>query len=575
MRVSQAVVEMLKRHGVEVVFGVPGDTSIELYDAFREASGDIRHVMCRDERSASFMADVYARLTQKPGVCEGPSGGGATYIIPGVAEAHHSSVPLISLCTDIPRRWAGFNVLTEFDQCALFEPLTKWRALLERPEHVGPTFRRAFRVATSGRGGGVHVVLPKDVLAQEFSGTLPDADAECTSFPAYRTRPDPRLVERAAELLSQAQRPVMICGGGAVISGAFEEVAALAEALDIPVATSITGKGSISERHPLSLGVVGDNGGREYAHDFLVEADLLFYVGCRADSTTTVFWSLPPLDTGKVILQLDVDGREVGNSYVLGCGLVGDAKLGLSDLLTALRARGEPKRRGSAERIARRGQEWWAEAQAKMRSDAFPLKPQRIIGELIRTLPPRGVLVVDPGSMTPFTAALFKIGAGRSVVVPRAFGALGYALPGVVGAKVARPDSPVVGLIGDGSFGMAVGEMETITRLRLPVTIVHFNNRTFGWIRVLQKLYTDERYFDVDFCSDVDHAAVARGFGWRGIRVEKASELGPALEEAFRSARATFIDVATQPETEEVPPVHRWLVQAGLCAPLDSRKPEH
>jgi acetolactate synthase-1/2/3 large subunit len=571
MKASQAVVEMLKRHNVKVVFGVPGDTSIDLYDAFREASSDIQHIMCRDERSASFMADVYARFSYKPGVCEGPSGGGATYAAPGVAEAHHSSIPLISLCTDIPLRWTGYNVLTEFDQKSMFGPLTKWQCLLENPDQAGPVFRRAFRLATSGRGGGVHLILPKDVLGDQLSGPLADADAECTKFPAYRTRPDPELVQKAAKLLREADRPVMVCGGGVLISGAWQEATALAEYLDMPVATSITGKGSIAEDHPLSLGVVGDNGGREYAHDFLLEADLILYVGCRTDSTTTVFWSLPSLDSGKIIVQLDVDGREVGNSYSVACGMAGDARLGMVDLLEALKRLGKARNRGSERRIAELGEEWWAQAESQMRSDAYPLKPQRVIGELVQSLPPEAILVVDPGSMTPFTAAYLKIQAGRRVVFPRAFGALGYALPGVVGAKMARPGAPVVGLIGDGSLGMAAGELETITRLELPITLVHFNNSCFGWIKVLQKLHCDERYHNVDFGTDVDYVKVAQGFGLKAVRVGKADELGPALKDAIKSPRPTFIDVATQSECEEIPPVHRWLVNAGLCLGLDER----
>jgi acetolactate synthase-1/2/3 large subunit len=363
----------------------------------------------------------------------------------------------------------------------------------------------------------------------------------------------------------------MVCGGGVLISKAWEEVTALAERLDMPVATSISGKGSIPEDHPLSLGVVGGNGAREYAHDFLMEADLVFYVGCRADSTTTIFWSLPPLDTDKTILQLDVDPREVGNSYALTHGLVGDAKLGLLDLLSAVESSGERRKRGSAERIAERSRAWWAETERQTKSDAYPMKPQRVVSELAQALPHNSVVVSDAGSMTPCAAALLTVPGGRHMVIPRSFGALGYALPGVVGAQMARPKSRIVALVGDGSFNMSVGELETIARLKLPVTIVHFRNCCFGWIKALQKLYLNGRYFAVDFGNSVDHVAVAEAFGLRGVRVEAAADVQSAIQEALKDSRATFIDVATEPENEEVPPVHQWLVKAGLCTPLADR----
>jgi acetolactate synthase-1/2/3 large subunit len=363
----------------------------------------------------------------------------------------------------------------------------------------------------------------------------------------------------------------MVCGGGAVISQAWGEVRALAEHLDMPVATSISGKGSIPEDHPLSLGVVGGNGAREYAHDFLVEADLVFYVGSRTDSTTTLFWSLPSLDTDKTILQLDVDPREVGNSYRVTHGLVGDAKLGVADLLSTVRSLGKQCQRGSVERVRQRSNGWWDANRSQIESDAYPMNPQRVVHELAKAMPLGTIVVADPGSMTPATAALVSVPAGRHIVIPRSFGALGYALPGAVGAQMARPRCRVVALVGDGSFGMSVGELETIARLQVPLTIVHFRNRCFGWIKALQELYLDGRHFAVDFSDSVDHAAVAKAFGLHGVRVEASVDLQPALEEALAARRATFIDVATESEHVEVPPVHAWLVKAGLCEPLHNR----
>jgi acetolactate synthase-1/2/3 large subunit len=560
VKVAEAIVRLLEEYGVEYIFGVPGDTSMPLYDALYDAPAGIKHILARDERSASFMADVYARLSFKPGVCEGPSGGGATYILPGVAEAHASSIPLIVLTTDTPLSGDGKGVLTELDQEKLFTPVTKWRTRVKKADTVPEIIRRAFRIATSGRPGAVQITLPHDTLDEEIGSFQLYAEEECLAYPAYRTRPDPKAVERAVDLLLDAEHPVMIAGGGAVISQAWPEIAQLAEALTMPVGTSINGKGSIAENHPLSIGVVGGNGARDYANRIVEAADLITYVGCRTDSVTTVNWTLPSPTAGVTIIHVDVDAREIGNNYPTAVGIVGDAKLSLADLFNALsvRDRSQAQNQARLDDVKAEAAHWWEEAQKRLLSNSVPIKPQRVMKELNAALPPNTVIVADAGTGTPFTSAFYKSPAGRQVVIPRGHGGLGYAIPGVVGAKLARPEATVVGLMGDGSFGMSAGELETITRLRLPVTILQFNNSCFGWIKTLQALYYEARYVSVDFSPDTDHAAIARGFGLQGVRIEQPEDLGGAIREALDSDQPTFIDVITESEETELPPVHTW-----------------
>ncbi|MCL7452929.1 MAG: thiamine pyrophosphate-binding protein [Anaerolineae bacterium] len=562
MRLSggQLVVEMLKSYGVRHVFGVPGDTGLALYDALdkAQAQGEICHVLARDERSAAYMADVYARVSFRPAVCEGPSGAGATYLASGLAEAHASSIPVIALTSDTPLSLEDRNVLTALDQPALFKPITKWAALVKDAGRVPDVLRQAFRVATSGRPGAVQVSLPMDVLSMEASPASLHAEVACRSYPAYPTRPDPAAVEVAADLLVQARRPVIVAGGGAVTAGAWGELTALAEALGSPVGTSICGKGAIAEDHALSIGVVGSNGRRPYANALLAQADLILYVGCKTDSVTTVGWTLPAPDTGQTILHLDVDPVEIGRNYRTAAGLVGDARLGLADLLAAVRARGSAPRPDPLAPVAGEIEAFWQEFEAKAEAASVPIKPQRVIRALSRLLPAGSIVVADAGTPTPFTAAYLRSAAGRHVIIPRGYGGLGYAIPGVVGAKLARPEATVVGLTGDGSFGMSAGELETVARLGLPVTIVQFNNACFGWIKISQQLLYEGRSFGVDFSAGTDHAAIARGFGLRGVRVEAASEVEPALQEALASGRPTFIDVVSACETEELPPVEKF-----------------
>jgi acetolactate synthase-1/2/3 large subunit len=555
---GQLVVEMLKAYQVRHIFGVPGDTSLALYDALCQAQRDITYVLTRDERSAAFMADVYARVGFRPGVCEGPSGAGATYLAGGLAEPHASSIPVIALNSDTPLSHEGRNVLTALDQPALFAPITKWSILVKQAEHIPDVMRRAFRIATSDRAGAVQITLPMDVLADEVSAPPLHAEAPCRTYPAYPTHPDPAAVERAADLLSQATQPVIVAGGGVVTATAWTELTALAETLGAPVGTSICGKGAIAEDHPLSLGVVGSNGRRPYANDVLQAADLILYVGCKTDSVTTAGWTLPPLTTSQVILHLDVDPAEIGRNYPTAVGLVGDARLGLAGLLAAVHARGVQPRPDPLAALAGDVAAFWADFEAKAAATTTPIKPQRVIQALARLLPDDSVVVADAGTPTPFTAAYLRSAAGRRVIIPRGYGGLGYAIPGVVGAKLARHQATVVGLMGDGSFGMSAGELETVGRLGLPLTLIQFNNACFGWIKVSQDLLYDGRCFGVDFSADTDHAAIARAFGLRGVRVEDPEDVAPALQEALSADHPTFIDIVTECEVTEMPPVEKF-----------------
>jgi acetolactate synthase-1/2/3 large subunit len=555
---GQLVVEMLKAYGVRYIFGVPGDTSLAFYDALCQAQGEINYVLTRDERSAAYMADVYARVSFRPGVCEGPSGAGATYLAAGLAEPHASSIPVIALNSDTPIAKEECNVLTTLDQPALFAPISKWSTVVKQAGRIPDVMRQAFRIATSGRAGAVQITLPMDVLEEEATAYSLHAEHPCQVYPSYRTRPDPVAVERAAGLLLRAKQPVIVAGGGAVTSGAWVELTELAEALGAPVGTSICGKGAIAEDHPLSMGVVGSNGRRPYANTVVQAADLVLYVGCKTDSVTTAGWSLPPPTTDQIILHLDVDSTEIGRNYRTAVGLVADAKLGLADLLERVRARDGQPRYNPLTELADDVSAFWTDFEAKATAATTPIKPQRVIQTLGRLLPRASIVVADAGTPTPFTAAYLRSPAGRHVIIPRGYGGLGYAIPGVIGAKLARPQATVVGLMGDGSFGMSAGELETVGRLSLPVVIIQFNNACFGWIKVSQELLCDGRCFGVDFSAGTDYAAIARGFGLQGVRVEAPDGVEPALQEALSADQPTFIDILTEPETVELPPVEKF-----------------
>jgi acetolactate synthase I/II/III large subunit len=560
MQGARALVDVLAGSGVQHVFGLPGDTGMAFYDALRDARGAIEHVMTRDERSASFMADVYARVSGRLGVCEGPSGGGATYILPGVAEAQGSAIPLLCLTSDTPVDQHGRGVLTELDQESLFRPVTKWNTRVNSAATVAEGTRRAIRMATAGRPGATHLSLPTDVLEGETPDISVYGVPELGAAPAMRMVPDQALVERAAAELAAATRPVIVAGGGVLTSQAWNELTALAETLNIPVATSINGKGSIAETSDVAVGVIGGNGARPYANACLADADLVLYVGSRTDSTTTCHWTLPPTSNAPRVIQVDIEPFEVGNNYPIIVGLLGDAKLTLAALLEAIARPGAVGARNQPRmaQLQEEGRRYWREVERQAAELARPIKPAQVIRAMRGALDDETIIVADPGTPTPFLSAQYELRRpGRTTVIPRAHGGLGYAIPGVVGAWYAGGGRRVVGMTGDGSFGMSVGELETITRLGLPIVVIQCSNGTFGWIKELQHLYHDDRYFGVDF-NAVDYAAIARGFGFCAVQVTDPHDVERAVHEAVADGRPYFLDIVTESPVTETPPVAAW-----------------
>jgi acetolactate synthase-1/2/3 large subunit len=387
-------------------------------------------------------------------------------------------------------------------------------------------------------------------------------EAHDDRVPSARSRPDVDEVERAAKLIEHAQSAVVVAGGGVLTSGAWGELTSFAEVTGIPIATSINGKGSISETHSASIGVVGNNGARSYANAWVAEADLLIFIGTRTDSTTTWFWTLPHKDTPPASIHIDVSAREIGNNYPSGAFLIGDAAATLRDLTAALsnpavlRERNAPR----LQRLAIEKDEYLTRIRLEAQSDSQPIKPQRLIATLRELLDDETVIVADPGTPTPYLAAQYELRrAGRTTVIPRAHGGLGYAIPGVVGAHyaVAHQGRRVVGVTGDGSFGMSVGELETLSRLNLPIVIIQCSNNTYGWIKELQHLYHDRRYYSVDF-TGVDYAKIAEGFGLTGAHVTDPALLKRTIQDALASGKPSFISVATEPQMTETPPVASW-----------------
>ena len=558
---AEAVVEMLRAHGVELIFGLCGDTSLPLYDALARLQGGagparaMRHILTRDERHAAYMADGYARVTGKVGVCEGPSGGGATYILPGLVEANESSVPVLAINTDISVSARGRYTLTELDQKALMRPLTKWNAVLDRAADIPRVFRAAFNAMTTGRPGAAHIALPFDVQNGAVERADVWGDPSLGQYPSRRIAPDPFHIELAAKLLRAAKRPLFICGGGPVIAGAHGELRELAERLSAPVATTISGQGSISEEHALAVGVVGSNGGTPETRALVDQADLVVFVGCRAGSVTTERWRHPA--PGKVkVIHIDVDAGTIGANYPVDVPLVADARIALSALNEAL---DDLRRPLDAAAVRQAKEQKFAKFSALAASDDTPIKPERLVAELSKALDSEAVVVADPGTPCPYLSAYYPVRrTGRTLFSNRAHGALGYSMAAAVGAHLGRPQVKTVAVMGDGSFGMCAGELETLVRYKLPITLVVIRNAVYGWIKAGQKNGYGQRYFSVDF-GVTDHAKVAQAYGVKSWSVEDPAKLGAALRAAIAFSGPALVDVACQPLHEARAPVSEWV----------------
>jgi acetolactate synthase-1/2/3 large subunit len=551
---SEAMVRMLQLHGVKHIFGLCGDTSLPFYDALYRLDHGMQHVLTRDERSAAYMADGYARVSGRVGVCEGPSGGGATYLLPGVVEANESSIPVLGITTDIATTSRGRYTLTELDQEALYRPLTKRSEVIDRADRLPEAVRRAFRAMTAGRPGSAHLGLPFDVQ----NGQVPEesvwAQAELGSYPSHRAGPDAEMVRRAADALAAATTPVFVCGGGVVIANAEAELAALAAKLGAVVATTVSGQGSLAEDHPLCLGVVGSNGGTLPTREVLAKADLVVFVGCRAGSVTTERWRYPA--PGVKVIHIDADPMVPGAIYKTDVALVADAKLALQGVLDELKA---VQQKNGAALVRAAKEKKFSEFRALATKDDTPILPERIVATLQEILPRDATVVCDPGTPCPYFSAYYEFRqAGRHFISNRAHGALGYSMAAAVGAHFGRPQAKTVSVMGDGSFGFTAGELETIARLRVPVMMVVISNGSYGWIKAGQKTGFGGRYFSVDF-SRTDHARVAEAFGVKAWRVEKPQQLKPALAAAAELGAPALVDIIAQPLQDARAPVSEWV----------------
>lgn len=543
---GQIVYETLKSFGVTCLFGM--EDPIHIFHAVdRHAT---RIVTVRDEKHGAIMAHGYAQATGRPGVCAATFGPGASNLATGLLEALKSSVPVVALVQDHPLRLHGRNAGSELDHVTALKPFVKSVLRIHEAGQAADMVRHAFRLATTGRPGPVALLCPTDAMAAEADADTA-ADPTYAHMPALRTRAAAEGLARAADLLARAARPLLIAGGGSVLSGAHAEIAALAERFAAPVATTMTGKGAIADTHPLAAGVLGTSTGGLYgsgkvSNTLLAESDVVFIMGSRTGQICYSDWTLPK--PGVAVVHLDIDPAEIARNFTTAVPLLGDVRDSLRDLLAHCAAAGLSRRdTDNGGRLATLKAAWLDEVRPVETSTRRPMRPERVMAEIGRIVTPTTLVVTDASYSTGWAMSQLAVPvAGRFMLSPRGTASIGWGLPAAIGAKLGDPVRQVICVTGDGGFGYVMNELETAARYGVDLLIVVFNNATLGFQRHWEEKAMG-RYLDCDFL-DVDYSEVARALKCRGERISDPADLATAIARGLAYRGPYLIDAVIDPE---------------------------
>src|SRR5438876_2790859 len=548
---AQILADMLAGYGVSHVFMVPAVLRRTFAEMERRTS--IHRIHCHGEKAAAYMADGYARASGKPGVCMAQVVG-ALNLAAGLRDAYLAHSPVIAFTGGRDPKTKFRKVYQEIDDVPAFEPVTKWNATVDAVERFPDMVRQAFRVATSGAPGPVHLQFRgnEGQLDQEEADIEALIEPQFAQVPPFRPQPDPQALKVALHLLEAAERPVIVAGGGVRSSGAAAELVQLAEALGIPVATSLNGKDCIAGSHPLSVGVVGSYS-RESANRVVAAADLVCFVGSSAGGMTTHVWAVPKI--GVPAVQIDIEPETLGRNYPLKAGVLGDAKISLTRMLAQCDRKSAARRSAWLQQVKTICAEWREKYRAALESGAVPIRPERICAELSRHLPDEAIVLSDTGHAGMLMGGMYDVRSRQSFM--RSAGHLRWAFPAGLGAKCAAPERPVLTFTGDAGLWYHIGELETAVRWNIAaVTVVNNNASGNQSKRGFDRAYGGEQTAkarELWTYRMVDFARVASDIGALGIRVEKPAELAPALQKALHSGRPALIDVVT--DIEAIAPV--------------------
>ena len=523
---SEIIIECLKEQGVDTVFGYPGGTILNVYDALYKHSDEIHHVLTSHEQGASHAADGYARATGRVGVCMATSGPGATNLVTGIATAHMDSIPMVAITANVATGLLGRDSFQEIDIAGVVMPITKYSMIVKDINDLAPAIRRAFTIAQSGRPGPVLVDVTKDVTAAVAEYTY----QEPTPIAPYTAEMLESDLDQAAKLISEAERPYIFVGGGAITSGAAEELRKFAHTINSPVTDSLMGKGAFSGEDELYTGMLGMHGTKT-SNLGVTKCDLLITVGARFSDRVT--GNTAKFAQHAKIIQIDVDAAEINKNIKVDCSIIGDVK----EVLKELNKKIHPKNHDA-----------WVKEVEDMKAK-YPLKYNQegltgpyVIEELYRVTKGDAIVVTDVGQHQMWAAQYYKYKEPRTLLTSGGLGTMGYGLGAAIGAKFGRPDKVVVNIAGDGCFRMNMNEVATAARNNLPLVEIVINNHVLGMVRQWQTLFYDHRYSSTILDDKVDFVKFAESMGAVGIRVTKKEEVGPAIEKAIALNTTVVLD---------------------------------
>jgi acetolactate synthase-1/2/3 large subunit len=541
---SKALMKALEKEGVKEVFGLPGGANLPMYDELYKSN--IRHILVRHEQSAAHMADGFGRVSRKAGVCFATSGPGATNIITGLATAQADSAPMIAVTGQVPVKMIGRDAFQESDIIGISNPVVKYAFQPREANEIPEVVKKGFYIAETGRPGAVLIDIPKDVQQNEAEMRFPD-EVRIRGYHPW-TDPDVLETERAIDLLLSAQRPIILAGGGVIISTAFSELQTLAEMLMIPVVTTFKGKGAFPENHALSLGPIGMHGHAE-ANKLMVEADCVLAIGTRfSDRSVGTF---EEFEKNLKIIHMDVDPAEIGKNQTTHVAVVGDVKASLRIMVKLLIKRALKKSNDNVWiKHVNEVRDYWRE---NLKIHPGEMGAAKILRKLREVLPKEAIVTTEVGQHQMWASLFFDVIHPGTFFSSTGLGTMGWGFPAAIGAKTARPDVPVVDIAGDGSFNMTENSLATSVLENLPVIVFLVNNYSLGMVAQWQRTFYDRRMIGVDQKNCPDYVKLAESYGAQGIRAQSLDELGKAIKAGLKSDVATVIDIPIDPEEDVLP----------------------